>query len=1037
MFHLMLVRLPISILFVIATLGLCPADAPAAVEFNRDIRPILADNCFECHGPDAGSRKAGLRLDLKDGLFSSVKEGKTVAPGRPDESRIYQRMSSTDADERMPPVEAHRRPTLAQIDLVRQWIESGAVYEEHWAFTAPGRRALPGIDSDWVRNGIDLHVLKGLEGEDPVPNGDARRETLIRRLSLDLRGLPPTIEEVDTFLADERPDAYERIVESFLASPRYGEHLAWSWMEAARFSDTDGFQSDARRHMWRWREWVIEAFNNNMPYDQFTIEQLAGDLLLNPTLDQILATGFNRNHRYDKGSGTIQAESVFENAMDRLETTSTVWLGLTVGCARCHDHKFDPISSREYYEMLAFFDKVPENGQAILFNSHPRMKTPTMEQGKTLDALEKNVASARKALAAHEAKIASLQRAWEQRIDSGWDGKLLPDGLASHFPLDGPEPKGKFRNGRVKFVRGVKGRAMKFDGEAYYEFDNTVGNLWARDKFTVSFWFKLADLEDGVLLSELDDPQDYRMGTVIEMKDGKLRFMLSARWNYAVSWFELKQKPRPNRWYHFAVTCDGRVQMLAYHVYLNGRETPIRVIQDSAVDGKKIKEPLYLGYSELWPGFRGAIDELRFYRRDLSAEEVGVLSVRQSVPTIARKPINKRSNAEGDLMRSQYLRHAAKVDARALVKRLRDAEKALQNFRKEIPTTMVMVEDPSRLSHMRIQGQFDQLGERVRASTPAVLPAFDESLPRNRLGFARWLVDPRNPLTARVTVNRVWQHFFGRGFVDAPENFGMQSARPRQLELLNWLSHQFVDSGWDLKELVRSIVTSSTYRQDSRTTAERWSEDPANQLLARGPRHRLSAAVIRDQALALGGLLEGSVGGDSVFPHQPKGLWRLTSNRAYQPSKGKDLYRRSLYTYWRRAIAPPSMFLFDAPDREFCNVAVKRTNTPLQALAALNERGFVEAARGLGMRMYRQEGFVKDRLRFGFRLVSARNATEREIDLLIRAWRSHRAEFAADRSAAVELANPEPARNLNNVDLAAYTAVANVLLNLDKTLTKE
>jgi len=570
----------------------------------------------------------------------------------------------------------------------------------------------------------------------------------------------------------------------------------------------------------------------------------------------------------------------------------------------------------------------------------------------------------------------------------------------------------------VKFVKGVQGRAMRFGEGPYFEFAKEVGNLWGRDEFTLAFWFKLDELKDGVLMSQLHDPEDLRTGTLIEVVNGRLRFMLSARWNYAVTWFELKEPLKAGRWYHFAVSCDGRVQLLAYRPWLNGRPAPIRVIQDSAVDGKRSTVPLLLGHSQLWPGFKGALDELRFYNRVLDEREIGVLAERLTVAQVARLPEARRSRRQRDLLRSYFEEHVATGRLAEARQRLLNARRERKAFLETVPTTMVMVDDPSRKSFVRLKGRFDQLGPEVRPATPRILPPFPDDLPRNRLGLARWLVDKRNPLTARVVVNRLWQQFFGRGFVDSPENFGTQTARPLQAELLDWLATELVRLKWDVKAMARLIVTSATYRQSSAASPGSWLQDPDNAWLARGPRHRLPAAVIRDQALSVSGLLVEEIGGPSVYPWQPEGLWRLTSNRPYQPSSGKDLFRRSLYTFWRRAIAPPTMALFDAPDREFCNVGVKRTNTPLQALAALNEKGFFEAARALGGRM-RREGGANDReqLAFGFRCVAAREPNEEELDRLIESLEFHRAEADSEED--------------------AFAAIGNVLLNLDKTLSKE
>lgn len=1021
---------------VIALLLSLAFQGTAAVDFNRQIRPILADNCFECHGPDMAARKADLRLDTREGIMGE-RDGHSVL------DLIRERVTSKDPKKRMPPVGAHRRPSSEQLKVLDDWMIFSGEYQDHWAFVAPRQQRPPDVEQPgWCRTGVDRFVMSKLQRLEWSPQPEASREILIRRLSLDIRGLPPTPDEVARFVKDRSPGAYEMLVDRLLESPRYGEHMAWGWMQAARYADTDGFQSDAERHMWRWRDWVIDAFNRNLPYDQFTIEQLAGDLLPNPTPDQILATGFNRNHRYDKGSGTIQAESIFENATDRLETTATVWLGLTVGCARCHDHKFDPISSREYYEMLAFFDKVPENGQAILFNSHPRMKTPTLEQQERLAELGFKIAAAERNLEALQDQAKAAQREWEKGATrESVQGELLSRGLVDVFHLDRPEAKGKVKNGPVKFVKGIKGKAMEFGTGAYFEFDKGVGNLWGRNEFTLSFWFKLDELRDGVLLSELYDPDDYRTGTLIEVVDGKLRFMLSARWNYAVTRFELAEKLRKDKWYHFAVSCDGRVQLLAYQSYLNGKEAPTRVIQDSAVDGKRNQVPLYLGYSTLWPSFKGALDELRFYNRVLDANEIAALAEPWSVFRVAKVAPEKRNARQRDVLRFYFEEHAADAALANAQKRLLNARRERKDFLKSVPTTMVMVEDRGKLSHERVAGQFDQLGAEVQASTPKVLPPFPNDLPRDRLGFARWLMDGGNPLAARVTVNRIWQQLFGRGFVDSPENFGMQTAEPMHSELLDWLATEFVRSGWDMKGLIRLIVTSSTYRQSSATHPETWEADPMNRLFARGPRYRLSAPVIRDQALALAGILGTGFGGASVYPYQPKGLWRLTSNRPYKPSTGKDLYRRSLYTFWRRAIAPPSMFLFDSPDREFCNVGTKRTNTPLQALVALNEEGMFEAARLFGERIVREGGRSDEaRIRFGYRCVTGRRPSAKEMQILLMGLRSYRMELLGslenvDRllSTGESAADPE----LNPVELATFTSLANVLMNLDKTLTKE
>ena len=755
------------------------ADEPGRVRFNRDVRPILAEKCFHCHGPDAHARQADLRLDLPQNALAPREGFRIITPGEPDASDLYNRITATADAVHMPPPDQDRQLTPAEIDVLKRWIEQGAEYQPHWALIPPVRPPVPRIGEDSLpRNAIDNFILARLKQEEIAPSPQADRPTLIRRVTLDLTGLPPTIDEVDTFLADDAPDAYEQLVDRLLASPRYGERMALHWLDAARYADSGGYQGDILRTMWPWRDWVIAAFNAGMPYDQFTVEQLAGDLLPEPTRDQWIATGFNRNHRINDEDGIIFEEFRVEYVADRLETTATVWLGLTIGCARCHDHKYDPISQREYYQLYAFFNSVDEQGRGH-GNAPPVLPLPTAEQQARLDEID--------------AELAQLRAA----------------------PTDNAEPIKALEEQRKSVVSGIV-------------------------------------------------------------------------------------------------------------------------------------------------------------------------------------------------------------------------------------TTMVMQDLPQpRETFILTRGAYDMPADPVHPDVPAALPSLPSDASRNRLGLAQWLVDPQNPLTARVAVNRCWQLHFGRGLVETQEDFGTQGQLPTHPQLLDWLATEFVRNGWDIKALQRLIVTSATYRQSSAGSAELHRIDPDNRLLARGPRFRLPAETLRDQALFAAGLLVERLGGPSVKPYQPPRLWEelASATPEYVQDHGADLYRRGLYTFVRRTIPHPAMTVIDAPNREICTVRRPRTNTPTQALNLMNDPTFVEAARALAARVLKQPAADDAAtLRMVFRLPLARAPQPHELEVLQQTLENYRARYRADAAAAERLVQVGESRSdpsIDPVELAALTAVAGLLLNLDETLQRE
>ncbi|MEX2169142.1 MAG: PSD1 and planctomycete cytochrome C domain-containing protein [Pirellulales bacterium] len=982
-----------------AALALAAGTSGEPVRFNRDIRPILSQNCFLCHGQDENRRSAGLRLDLQESAIAELESGThAIVPGIATESELVARITSDDESLRMPPIDSHKELGPEEIELLQRWIAEGAEYEPHWAFVRPTRPKLPEVAS--AGNPIDAFVRERLRLEELQPAPEADRRTLIRRLSLDLTGLPPTPAEIREFLNDERTDAYERVVDRLLASPHFGERLALEWMDAARYADTHGYHIDSHRDMWPWRDWAIQAFNENMPFDQFTIWQLAGDLLPRATREQQVASGFNRNHPVNYEGGAIPEEYHVEYVIDRVSTTGTVWMGLTLGCARCHDHKYDPISQKEFFELFAFFNTVDEQGlDGHRGNAQPTMEVPTAEQSEARDRLESEIAALNKELADLEPRLVSRQHAWE----ADWESRPHPVQVSDWHRL-----------GPISFPTPEEAIATPLDAEFPVDFEAKVtyhggGHAWQHAPQLVDG--KANDISGG------DAAGTYLIRTLTASAPRTVKVHLGAT-DAIEAW--LNGKPLWKR--------DGSRA-------LDPHEQTLELPLEAGANQLLVK---LVGYAWEWQ-FIFAFDPVSGVAPPPSVQEI--LKVAEDQRTKEHNAVLQtffRANVEEELA------------YRTAVFDLASRQAELATLNNEVVTTMVMREQSQpRKTHLFERGHYSSPGEEVTPATPAALPPLPAGAPANRLTLAQWLVAPEHPLTARVTVNRLWQMFFGMGLVKTSEDFGLQGQWPSHPELLDWLAVEFLESGWDVKHLLRQMVMSETYRQSAAASPELIERDRENVLLARGPRFRLPAELLRDSALATSGLLDTRIGGPSVNPYQPGDLWGELAHQKHNyrfsaqlfvQDHGNDLYRRGMYTFWKRSVPPSNMVALDAPSRETCIVRRERTNTPLQALVLLNDPTFVEAARFLAQRvMLGTDDDPPQRVRTLFELATAREPNDNEMRILMAEYEQQLAAFRADPAAADALLSVGEAPRDSTLDAAAHAAwtnVALVILNLDETVNK-
>ncbi|MFN9157290.1 MAG: DUF1553 domain-containing protein [Planctomyces sp.] len=1060
-----LLTLPVACLF---PLHCCAGSADDTVDFNRDVRPILANHCWSCHGRDEASRKAGLRLDTREAALAAGDSGQpALVPGQPAASALLQRIHATDSDEIMPPPEFRKPLSDRQKSVLQNWIRQGAHYADHWAFIPPQRPPLPAVrPSNWPVSDVDLFVLHRLQQEGLQPAAPAPPLMWLRRASLDLTGISPSPAEQQQFLDEVRQQglltAKSLAADRMLQSDRCAERLAMQWLDAARYADTNGYNNDEMRTMWPWRDWVIEAFRSGMPWDQFLIEQLAGDLLPEATVSQKVATGFIRNHVLTTEGGVIEDEYHWEYVADRIHTTSTVFLGLSLQCARCHDHKYDPFSQRDYYRLAGFFNNVPD--RIVSYSqgrmAEPLLKVPSKAQTAELEQLAQRETELQNLLAARTTAVAADADAWAAGLSEQQLAEMELAGLAHTFSLD--EADGDFRDshgrsapavlhGSRSSVPGHSGNALQFSGSTWLAAPD-VGDFEADQPFTAAAWIRTAAGAGGTVFSRMDDAAAYR-GYDFIVEGGRLNAHFVDHWPDKGCKVSTAAVLKPQQWHHVTLVWQGSRRAAGIRIYVDGVPQTLQVDNDGEVAGSlRTAKPFHIGRRQNSVPFTGTIDDVRIFSRALSDDDVRRLAdgktlsgIREIVLTAAAR----RSAEQSAELQRFWVEHID-TESRSWRTELAAIGPRRAAIEQQIPQTMVMQEQtPRRPSYILNRGQYDQRGEQVTAGIPAVFAATLNTIDTGaaqteptRLDFARWLVSPQNPLTARVAVNRWWEMLFGTGLVETTEDFGIQGALPSHPELLDWLACELQSSGWNQKHMLKSMVLSATYGQTSDVSPELLERDPRNLLLARSSRMRLPAEMLRDNALAASVLLNPAIGGPSAKPWQPEGLWEDVSverREKYQPDPGDGIYRRSMYTFWKRTCPPPAMTVFDAPDRETCLVRRSRTNTPLQALVLLNDPTYVEAARKLAERVLLANTDDSARIDLAARIVLARPpgpAEQQELRQLVDFGRKH---FAAEPAAAAELrkvgrAVADP--RIPDDELAAWSSAMSVLLNLDEAITR-
>ena len=1038
------------------------AAAAESPSFNKDIRSILVENCFSCHGADSGSRKADLRLDQRDAAIESG----AIAPGDPDSSVMLDRIFSDDPEEVMPPPSLKKVLTSEQKELLKRWIAEGAEYEPHWSFIPPQRPEPPAVKNEtWVRNPIDRFVLARLEAEGLTPAAEADRRVLARRLALDITGLPPEPAVVDAFVADPHPDAYDRLVDTMLSSLEWGEHRGRHWLDYARYADTHGIHFDNYREMWTYRQWVVNAFNRNMPFDQFTILQLAGDLVSNhgpdATPDQILdnriASGFNRCNMTTNEGGIIDEEYIVLYARDRTETTSAVWLGLTTGCAVCHDHKFDPFTQKEFYELSAFFNNTTQAARdGNIQDTPPILPVPKLEDRSRFAALEKELPSAKTAVESRKTAAKPEFESWIKAATPAIVAKSLPQdtplvdlpldegqgsttrvllaGKQTELPLTPTTTWQAGPNGMPAIL--LDGKAGELAGSGDFEHDQA---------FSVTFWVRVpANDSSYAVISRMDDANAFR-GWDVWVQGRRIAMHLVHSYPDDALKVVAKNQLKADTWTLVSVTYDGSGKAEGVKIYYDGKLQEKPQVENNKFKKNTIRTevPLVIGgRAKGATAHAVGLASLSLWGRSLSAGEIEGISRAQTIAEIVKLPAEERVQAGGTLY-SWWLAtfdepfKAATADVAKF-----DAEMA--EIRKRGTVAHVMHEKAEMAKAFVLnRGEYDKRGDEVEANTPDVLPPLPDHLPKNRLGLAQWLLLQDHPLTSRVTVNRFWQEVFGTGLVRSSGDFGITGELPSHPELLDWLAIEFIESGWDVKKLFRLMVTSAAYRQSAAATPEKLTKDSANRLLSRGPRFRMDAEMVRDHALAASGLLVKQIGGPSVKPYQPDGVWEAVSmggnTNKYNRDKGENVYRRSMYWFWKRSAPPASLDIFNAPSRENCCVKRERTNTPLQALVTLNDPQFVEAARALADRALEIGGETDEsRIEFIAERLLARPFTADEMPIVkqsladLMAWYK---DHPDDAKQVIAVGDSKP-RAADPVLLASWTMLTNELMNLDEVLCK-
>lgn len=1014
--------------FALMSIQTLRAELPR-ISFAEEVQPILAQHCYECHGPDAATRKADLRLDQSDSALQQI------TPGNPLESELYQRLISSDPGVRMPPPSSKHQPSLSEIATLKRWIEQGAEWEDLWSLQPVKRPEFPEVkQKQWPRNGIDYFTLAKLEANHRDPSPSASKYAWLRRVTFDLTGLPPTTAEIAAFVADDSEDAERKVIDRLLASSAYGENFARQWLDLARYADTHGYNVDSHRDMWRYREWVIQALNENMPFDQFTIEQIAGDLLPRPTIDQLTATGFHRNVPINDENGAFDEEYRHAYVVDRVNTTGTVWLGMTLGCAQCHDHKYDPISQRDYYQLAAFFDSIDEKGlDGEQGNAGPVILSPTREQQRQLAGLQQELQKWRQSYADYMTTPQPQMLEWESTAREEGRAEVVSEAnmLAKlSFNHDEKTSGGVEVVGDITLVPGKQGNAILAGGDV---------KLALRQKLpvnlSVSAWIYPTISRRQVLFHWVAEN-----GEQVELVQTAETFLLRhvSEDGSTEAWQASAEAWTTNVWQHLAYAIDHETPKQS-KVWVNGKS--LTWTRDDSTDDETMLEVAAGDPGISFLQIRGLLDNVRVDAATWLDAEVRTLSEEDPISALLSKSPRDRTEAESLRLKKFYLRET-NGDFVRLEARLEDTERKIELLKRQFPETMVMRErDEPRTTHIRKRGEWDQLGDVVKPGVPKQIFGGVPDGPKGRLELAKWLVDAKNPLTARVVANRAWQHYFGTGLVQTVDDFGTRGALPSHPELLDYLASELVQSGWDLKHLHRLIASSQTYRQSSQVGRAEYADDPENRLLGRGPRLRLSGEEIRDQALAASGLLVRTVGGVSVKPYQPEGLWEELSKGAeytaqrYVRDQGERLYRRSLYTYWKRSSPPPNMAAFDAPNREVCTATRSRTNTPIQALVLLNDVTFVEAAKVLAADLLSIQPNQIDRtIEEAFLRIVSRPLQSEELGMLRKLYDQELERYENDPESMQQLLSVGDKKVVASPRLAAMTIVCHAMFNLDEAV---
>jgi hypothetical protein len=1026
------------------------------IQYNRDIRPILAENCFSCHGQDSASRKAKLRLDQREPAIESG----SIKPGSVKESELITRIVLPDDDEQlMPPKNSHKKLTAAQKEVLKKWIEQGAEYQPHWSFIPAQMPKTPVVkDAKWVRNPIDGFILAELENMGLTPAAEADRRTLARRASLDITGLPPTPEDVERFVNDKSDKAYETYLDQLFASPQYGEHRARFWLDAARYADTHGIHFDNYREIWAYRDWVIRAFNQNKKFDQFTTEQLAGDLLPNATVEQKVATGFNRCNITTNEGGVIAEEYLVMYTRDRTETASTVFLGLTLGCAVCHDHKYDPVTQKDFYSLSAFFNNTTQGAMdGNIPNSPPVMTVPLPDDEPRLKELETQIAQSTKAVQSRKTSAKPEFTKWLASAKAEeFANKIPTDHLVLHAPLkedkgnvikltvNGKPVEKKFTNGYDWSInRTDKQKAFTVRSGETIEFPE-VGDFEKNQPYSVSAWVSISKRgTTGAIVARMNEAEEHR-GWDLWIEADKIGMHLINNWPGDALKVVAKQPLQPGKWTYVTMTYDGTAKASGVKIFYDGNPIPFDIQEDKLKSTTRTAVPFKIGQRHTQQRVNGvSIEELRLYDRALTTLDVQQLNGSRQTFELLSKPADKRSPKEVDELFNWWLvtQDAAYKTAASNLKKLQEEEASIRG---RGTIAHVSVEKPSMPeAFMLFRGEYDKRRDKVGPVTPSALPKIPDNLPKNRLGLAQWLLQKDHPMTARVTVNRFWQEIFGTGIVRTTGDFGVSGELPSHPELIDWLALDF-QKDWDIKRFLKQILMSNTYRQSATVTKEKLEKDRDNRFLSRGPRFRMDAEMIRDYALSVSGLLVPKLGGPSVKPYQPDGVWEAvamigSNTRDYRRDSGDKLYRRSMYTFWKRSAPPASMEIFNAPNRETCTVRRDRTNTPLQALVTLNDIQFVEAHRNLAEKAMNASKTDAERIDFIAKRILSRSFSKQELPIVEGSLAELRKEFTAKKDEAKKLISFGESKadaKLDPSELAAFTMLINELMNLDEVLCK-